>query len=180
MRMDRTVAIKTLATWARTGRVVFTVGDLSKLFHEDRHNTLLAALRRLVRDGVLVRACRGVYVYVLAGNGAPYLIEHIAVALRRGHYSYTSLESALSEHGAISQLPVDRLTVMTTGRKGLYRTPWGTIELTHTKRSPADILKNTLDVGRPLRLATLQAAWRDLKRVGRNTHLVDERALTDD
>jgi hypothetical protein len=24
------------------------------------------------------------------------------------------------------------------------------------------------------------AAWRDLKRVGRNTHLVDEEALTDD
>jgi hypothetical protein len=29
-------------------------------------------------------------------------------------------------------------------------------------------------------MATQQAAWRDLKRVGRNTHLVDERALSND
>jgi len=171
--MNQNVAVKTLAEWARAGRVVFTVGDLAKLFHEDRRETLLAALRRLVRDGVLGRACRGVYVYLLTGDGVPHLIEHIAVALRRGNYSYTSLESALSEYGVISQIPVDRLTVMTTGRKGVYRTPWGTIELTHTKRSTTDILDNTRDVGRPLRMATRQAAWRDLKRVGRNTHLVN-------
>jgi len=121
-----------------------------------------------------------VYVYVLAGDAEPRLIEQIAVALRRGYYSYTSLESALSEYGAISQIPVDRLTVMTTGRKGVYRTRWGTIEFTHTKRSPADILDHTCDVGRPLRMATPQAAWRDLKRVGRNTHLVDESELTNE
>ena len=178
--MDQNKAIKTLSEWARAGRVVFTLGDLAKLFHEDRRKTLLAALRRLVRDGVLGRASRGVYVYLLAGDDEPYLIEQVAVALRRGNYSYTSLESALSEFGAISQMPVDRLTVMTTGRKGIYRTPWGTIELTHTKRSPSDILANTRDVGRPLRMAMPQSAWRDLKRVGRNTHLVDERGLADD
>lgn len=178
--MDQGTAIKTLAEWARAGRVVFTLGDLAKLFPEDRRQTLLAALRRLVREGVLERACRGVYVYLLAGDAQPRLIERIAVALRRGNYSYTSLESALSEYGAISQIPVDRLTAMTTGRKGVYRTRWGTIEFTHTKRSPQDILDSTRDVGRPLRMATPQAAWRDLKRVGRNTHLVDEGALTDD
>jgi len=178
--MEQAFAIKTFSDWARAGRVVFTVGDLAKLFPADRRRTLLAALRRLEADGVLARACRGVYVYVLTGDPGPDLIERIAVTLRRGHYSYTSLESALSEYGAISQVPVDRLTAMTTGRSGVYTTPWGTIEFTHTKRSPADILRRTRLVDRPLRLATPQAAWRDLKRVGRNTHLVDERALTDD
>ena len=180
MNMDQNVAIKTFSEWARAGRVVFTLGDLAKLFPQDQRKTLLAALRRLVRDGVLGRACRGVYVYLLTADGIPFLIEHIAVALRRGNYSYSSLESALSEYGAISQIPVDRLTAMTTGRKGVYRTPWGTIELIHTKRSSTDILDNTRDVGRPLRMATPQAAWRDLKRVGRNTHLVDQGALADD
>jgi len=29
-------------------------------------------------------------------------------------------------------------------------------------------------------MATPQAAWRDLKRVGRNTHLVDESELTNE
>ena len=178
--MEQSVAIKTLAEWARAGRIVFTVGDLAKLFPADQRRTLLAALGRLVDEGVLARVCRGVYVYVLTGDPGSDVIEHIAVALRRGHYSYTSLESALSEYGTISQIPVDRLTAMTTGRSGVYRTPWGTIEFTHTKRSPADILENTRRVGRPLRMATPQAAWRDLKRVGRNTHLVDARALADD
>jgi hypothetical protein len=178
--MDQNTAIKTFSEWARAGRVVFTLGDLAKLFHGDQRKTLLEALRRLVHDGVLQRAGRGVYDYVLTGDVEPRLVEQIAVTLRRGYYSYTSLESALSEYGAISQIPVDRLTVMTTGRKGVYRTQWGTIEFTHTKRSPADILDNTRDVGRPLRMATQQAAWRDLKRVGRNTHLVDERALSND
>ena len=178
--MDKNIAIKTLCEWARGGRVVFTLADLAKLFHRDRHKTLLAALRRLVDDGVLRRAGRGVYVYMLASDVEPSLIEKIAVALRRGYYSYTSLETALSEYGAISQIPVDRLTVMTTGRKGVYETAWGTIEFTHTKRLPADILDSTRDVGRPLRMATPQTAWRDLKRVGRNTQLVDEGALADD
>jgi len=46
----------------------------------------------------------------------------------------------LSEYGVISQIPLDRLTVMTTGRKGIYKTIYGTIEFTHTKRSVENIL----------------------------------------
>ena len=176
--MNRSFAVKTFSEWARRGRIVFTLSDLAKLFPGEQRNTLLASLRRLVDDGVLGRACRGVYVYLLSGNHPADLIEQIAVALRRGDYSYVSLESALSEYGAISQVPVDRLTAMTTGRSGVYRTPWGVIEFTHTKRSPVDILDSTRTVGRPLRLATAPAAWRDLKRVGRNTHLVDPEVLS--
>jgi len=178
--VNQGLAVKTFSEWARRGRVVFTIDDLSKLFSGDRRKTLLASLRRLVDEGVLGRACRGVYVFLLPGNSAPDLIEHIAVALRRGDYSYVSLESALSTYGAISQIPIDRLTAMTTGRSGLYRTPWGVIEFTHTKRSSMDILGNTRRIGRPLRMATPQAAWRDLKRVGRNTHLVDPECLSHD
>lgn len=66
---------------------------------------------------------------------------------------------------------------MTTGRSGEFKTPLGTIEFTHTKRNPINILENTSLVGRPLRLATKQTAYRDLKRVGRNTHLVNDDAL---
>jgi len=171
--MDQNTALRVLTDWAQVGRVVFTLGDLAKLFPGDSHKTLKEAVRRLVRDGLLERACRGVYVFALAAEEPTDLIERIAAALRRGEYNYVSLESALSEYGAISQVPIDRLTVMTTGRKGTYQTPWGVIEFTHTKRSVRDILAGIRDVGRPLRMATLEAAWRDLKRVGRNTHLVD-------
>lgn len=175
--MDRNTALRVFADWARAGRVVFTLGDLAKLFPDDGRKTLKEAVRRLVRDGLLERACRGVYVFALAAEEPTGLIERIAAALRRGEYNYVSLESALSEYGAISQVPVDRLTVMTTGRKGTYQTPWGVIEFTHTKRSVRDILAGIRDVGRPLRMATPEAAWRDLKRVGRNTHLVDRNVI---
>jgi len=171
--MDQNTALRVLTDWAKVGRVVFTLGDLAKLFPGDSHKTLKEAVRRIVRNGLLERACRGVYVFALAAEEPTDLIERIAAALRRGEYNYVSLESALSEYGAISQAPVDRLTVMTTGRKGSYQTPWGVIEFTHTKRSVRDILAGIRDIGRPLRMATPEAAWRDLKRVGRNTHLVD-------
>lgn len=101
------------------------------------------------------------------------LLERVAKTLRRGEYNYISLESALSEYGVISQVSVGRITVVTTGRKGEYKTPYGVIEFTHTKRSVTDILAGVLDRGHPLRIATKEAALRDLKRVGRNTHLID-------
>jgi hypothetical protein len=109
-----------------------------------------------------------------------HTVEQIAKTLRRGEYNYVSLESALSEYGAISQIPIDRLTVMTTGRKGTYQTPYGIIEFTHTKRPVRDIVQHIRDIKRPLRIATAQTAWRDLKRVGRNTHLVNQETLQDD
>jgi len=104
---NRQQAIRVLSEWDRRGRYVFTLHDLAKLFPSDKPKTLKEGVNRLVRDGLLKRACRG-------------------------------LESALSEYGAISQFPIDRL--------------------------------NIRDIKRPLRLAIPQAAWRDLKRVGRNTH----------
>lgn len=73
----------------------------------------------------------------------------------------------------ISQIPIDRLTAMTTGRKGVFKTPYGVIEFTHTDRCDIDILNNTILYDRPLRIATESAAIRDLKRVGRNTHLIE-------
>jgi hypothetical protein len=107
-------------------------------------------------------------------------LELIARTLRRGAYNYVSLESALSEWGAISQIPVGRLTVMTTGRKGEYKTPYGVIEFTHTKRPLTEVLASGVERGRPLRIASKQAALRDLKRVGRNTHLLIAEELADD
>ena len=80
-----------------------------------------------------------------------------------GHYSYVSLESALSLYGAISQVPIDRLTVLTTGREGEFKTPFGVIEFTHTKRSVSEIIENVVQTGRPLRLATRITAYRDLQ-----------------
>ncbi|MGH8130624.1 MAG: type IV toxin-antitoxin system AbiEi family antitoxin [Steroidobacteraceae bacterium] len=178
--MDRNRAAEVLRDWDRQGRHVFARPQLARLFPDDRPKTFAEGLNRLVRAGLLVRACRGVYVNPHAHSLDSRVIERIAQALRPGAYSYVSLESLLSESGAISQIPLDRLTVMTTGRKGVYRTPYGVIEFTHTKRPVTDVLARIRQVeGRPLRVASPSVAWRDLKRVGRNVQLVDPEAISD-
>lgn len=178
--MEQAVAIQRFNQFDQNGRFVFSSQDIAKLFPDDSKRALQAGIDRLVKQGVLVRATKNVFVYGLSQHKHKFPLEWIAQAMRRGEYSYVSLESALSEYGAISQIPMDRITVMTTGRKGEYQTPFGTIEFTHTKRDPMDILKSTSVVGRPLRLASKHAAFRDLKRSGRNTHLVDQEAINDD
>lgn len=167
-------AVKTLTDWDRKNRSVFAVADLRRLFPERSENTFAEGLRRLVAQGVLERAARGVYVYALSRRSRQYLVEEVAACLRRGEYNYISLESALSEFGAISQVPISRITVMTTGRGGMIATPYGDIEFTHTARPVSDILESTLAAdGRPLRIARVETALRDLRRVGRNLHMVD-------
>ncbi len=178
MVMNRLQAEQVLKTWDKRGKFVFRKHEFAKLFPNEAPKTVDEALARLVKSGLLQRACRGIYVYPDARSFDTYVIEHIAKALRPGHYNYVSLESMLSEYGVISQIPMDRLTLMTTGRKGLYKTPYGVIEFTHTKRLPTDFIDNIITIAdRPLRIATKQKAWLDLKRVGRNLDMVDKEEL---
>ena len=179
--MHKMHAIQVLRHWDKKGRYVFTKQTLAKLFPEDNPKTFSEGLNRLVKEGILQRACRGVYINSDAVSFDQYTIERIAKALRYGEYNYVSLESMLSEYGIISQIPVDRLTVMTTGREGIYKTPYGTIEMTHTKRSVINILNDTILVEkRPLRIATKKTALRDLKRAGRNLDLIDSLEIEND
>ena len=178
--MTRREAIEKLAEWGRKGRCVFSTKDLARIFPGDSSGAFNKGLDRLVEAGILRRACRGVYVNPNAASRDRFLLERIALVLRRGEFSYLSLESMLSELGVISQIPLDRLTVMTTGRKGEYKTPFGVIEFNHTKRAMSDVLAHSYHVeGRPMRITDAATAWRDLKRVGRNTHLVDEELLAE-
>ncbi|KEQ11757.1 type IV toxin-antitoxin system AbiEi family antitoxin [Endozoicomonas numazuensis] len=178
--MNQSLAIERLSALDQQGRYVFAYQDIAKVFPEDSTRTLKAGLNRLVKQGFLIRAIKGIYVFALSQQKGKDTLELIAKTMRRGEYNYLSLESALSEYGVISQIPIDRLTVMTTGRKGEYATPFGTIEFTHTKRPISQIIDSIHSIGRPLRLATKETAWRDLKRVGRNTHLVDEQVVYED
>ena len=171
--MHTVEAVKTLAEWDQNGWNVFTLSDMRKLFPHQSEKTLSESLRRLVQKGLLQRVVNGVFVNPLSSRSRIGMFERIACAIRRGEYNYLSLECALSEWGVISQIPQAYLTIVTTGRKGVFNTPYGVIEFTHTQRSARDILKNTIQRERPLRIATAQAALRDLRRVGRNLHLVD-------
>lgn len=170
--MKKLDAVKKLDALSRQGRTVFLLRDLQKIFPEDTSLALKAGIKRLIDEDILCRPIQGVYVNNFSPKDS-YLLELVVKAMRRGEYNYVSLESALSAYGIISQIPVDRLTVMTTGRSGEYQTPWGTIELTHTRRSIPEILDATIKTQSPLKQAKPETAVRDLRRVGRNTHLMD-------
>jgi predicted transcriptional regulator of viral defense system len=173
--MNRIDLINHLAELERRSVFVLSKKDLEKLFPNEAEKAMEKSLQRMVKDGLLVKATRGVYVNAAAASrNASRVIEEIAKVLRPGKLCYVSLESMLSEYGVISQIPVSRLTVMTTGASGVHDTPYGTIEFTHTKRSVPDILKRSVYVNeRPLRFAKKQAAVQDLMRVGRNTNMID-------
>jgi predicted transcriptional regulator of viral defense system len=94
--MNRQQAIRVLSDWDRRGHYVFSLHDLAKLFPLDKPKTLKEGVNRLVRDGLLKRACRGVYIYLYAHSMDSHTVEQIAKTLRRGEYNYVSLESALS------------------------------------------------------------------------------------
>jgi predicted transcriptional regulator of viral defense system len=57
-----------------------------------------------VSDGILQRVAKGVYVSTMARSKKGMVIEDIASVLRRGHFSYVTRESILSEYGIISRL----------------------------------------------------------------------------
>jgi predicted transcriptional regulator of viral defense system len=173
--MKRTDLFKRLLELERKDVFVLSKKDIEKLFPEEDEKAMEKSLRRMVKDGLLVKAARGIYVNASAASrNAGWIIEEVAKALRPGKVCYVSLESILSEYGVISQIPMSRLTVMTTGSSGVHETPYGVIEFTHTKRSVPDVLDRTIFIReRPLRIAKKQSAVQDLLRVGRNTDMID-------
>jgi hypothetical protein len=64
---------------------------------------------------------------------------------------------------------------MTSGEAEIVRTDRGTIELNHTGREPAEILRRCVQVpGRPLLLASEDLALEDLRLIGRNLNMVQD------
>ncbi|MEK9498469.1 hypothetical protein V2H77_18775 [Photorhabdus sp. P32] len=174
--MDKVTAIKTLDEFSKMGKNIFLLRDLEVIFADETLRTLKKSVDRLIKAGLLVRITKGIYANARVSLGA-YPLESIAINIRRGEYNYISLESALSQYGVISQIPIDRLTIMSTGRSGEFETPWGVIEITHTNRKLSEILKGTLESRGPMRIAKKETALRDLRRVGRNTHLIQQEEL---
>jgi predicted transcriptional regulator of viral defense system len=178
--MKQAEAIQRLAYWDKKGRYVFRKQDLSIVFDE-MGKTFDQTLARLVKSGVLQRAAYGVYVFAASRHIGVATIEHIARNLRRGHIIYESLESALSQYGVISQIPIDRITLMTTGRSGEYHTPYGVIEFTHTKVHPNTLAAHLIQRSeRLLPIATKHYSYANLQSVGRNLDMVDKEELYDE
>ncbi len=161
----------------RKGVWAFTPSSFGALFEKDDPNYLKLMMKRLADQGVLTRAARGTYVNTLARSLPTDIRRGLIRFLRPREVSYVSLESKLSEAGAISQIAA-ALTCMTTGSSGTFETPWGIIEFTHTGRD-IDISKDVYCGDDGTLEATVRCAARDLRRVGRNVDLIDPETLAD-
>jgi hypothetical protein len=175
--MRRRVLMEKLREVDRRGVWAFTPATFAALLGNPPPNYLKLMMKRLADQGVLIRAARGVYVNPHARSMPNDARAGLIRFLRPREVSYVSLESKLSEAGAISQVPTV-LSCMTTGSPGRFDTPWGAIEFTHTDRDIAlgtDV--HTRDDG--LLEATVERSARDLRRVGRNVGLIDPETLAE-
>jgi hypothetical protein len=175
--MKRSVLMQKLDETDRRGVWAFTPATFSALLGDPEPNYLKLRMKRLADQGVLIRAARALYVNPHARSMPSDMRGGLIRFLRPREVTYVSLESKLSEAGAISQVAT-ALTCMTTGSPGRFDTPWGAIEFTHTARPIAlgtDV--HARDDG--VLEATVARAARDLRRVGRNTGLIDEQTLTE-
>lgn len=159
---------------------LFGMHDLSAIFQESGE-TLKSTLKRLLSNHVLEKIGNGVYANPKLIKCDPYRLERIAAYFRPDSVNYLSAESVLCNLSIISQQMLDRITVMTTGRSGEFKTPYGTIEFTHTKRDPFELLDETTQPeGFPIRMADKHIALRDLKKIGRNLNMIDWEAFNDE
>lgn len=159
------------------GKAIYTADELRVLLERENSSTFRTALYAHVKRGLFTRISKGVFLYPYHTQKPDIVLGQTVHALRQGEFSFLSLESVLSECGAISQITFTK-TFMTTGRSGIFDTPIGRIEFTHTKR-PVKELFNHVTWNGAYYQATPQKALSDLKRVGRNVHLLDMECLND-
>ncbi|WP_370689170.1 type IV toxin-antitoxin system AbiEi family antitoxin [Aeromonas sp. SG16] len=156
---------------------LYSLHELALIFPDEEPQQLKNSLVRQCKAGNLLKVGGGLYAWPDARSTPMYRLEHLINRLRPRELSYISLESALSMHGWISQLPMAVLTVMTTGRSYLQQTAYGLIEWIHTDQSDRTILNTTTwDPMRGCLIAKASLAYRDLKRVSRNLELVTPRS----
>lgn len=171
-RMKGHALHQTLRDLGRRGQWCLSESTL-RTFLPESANTFRSAMTRHVRDRLIERVAPGLYLNPYVPPPA-WALERLASRLRPQDALYVSLESALHEHGRISQVP-SRLTLMTGGRSYLYDTPLGVIEFVHTEVPSTRWRSRTAFVPeRRIHVASADLALEDLRKVGRNLDLVME------
>lgn len=165
----------TLASLANDQRALFTLNDLRCVVPEHSQGAFKALLSRSVKTGLLRRICYGLYLYPPARYDNGLILFHAAARLRAHCFNYLSLETVLSDAGVISQMPMNWITLMSSGRsQKINCSTFGHIEFIHTKKLPADLVDQVAYDSRcHLWRASISLAVRDMQVTGRNTDLID-------
>lgn len=158
----------------KAGGGIHTSQELAFMLGEPYSPTFTKFLSVCVKKGIIRRVSNGVFESTLTPPDPTTAIYKIIKKLRGNVLSYISLESQLSYTGEISQVVMDRVTVMTKGRSGTFSTPYGVIEFTHTKKPLSVIMPGLYyDADIQMYRATTEHAIQDLKDCNRNVHMLE-------
>jgi len=154
---------------------LFSLDDLRGAFPETGPGGFKALLSRAEQGGLLLRVCRGIYLYPRVAYPAGLVLFHAAAKLRADAFNYLSLETVLSDAGVISQIPLHWITLMSSGRShNVNCGRFGHVEFVHTKRRP-EAVANELSYDPVCHLwrASVALALRDMQLTRRSTELVN-------
>lgn len=158
----------------QTQTALFSYNQAKVLFADENEKSMYIALGRHAKNGVIERVCKGVWLNSMSRyTTSDTRLEELALLLRPDHYSYVSMETVLSQASIISQQMFGYLTVMTTGSSKIIKATFGTLEFTHTKRDLIGVSRHNIPEGHKLPWASVDTAYRDLKRSGRNVSMID-------
>ena len=157
-----------------SGGSVFDTAEVAYMLGEQVTPKLNKFLTDCVKKGILIRVAKGIYTSSITPPDLSKALFNVAKKLRAGFFNYISLESQLSHTGDISQITMDRLTVMTKGRKGEFDTAYGIVEFIHTKKSLVQLENDVyFDFDIKMFRASTTRAIADLKSCRRNTHMLE-------
>ena len=171
--------IKHLAIWlsknSDSKHYLFTFNDLRSISADLSDAAFKTLLSRTVQAHILTRVCRGIYLYVPAQPAEGLLLYHVAALLRADKFNYISLETALSDQGIISQIPINWISIMSSGRSNIVSCDeFGTIEFVHTNQKASDLINQlSYDEQCGMWRANVKQALKDMKTTRRNSDLID-------
>jgi hypothetical protein len=154
---------------------LFSLHDLRAVLPEHSSAALKSLAGRAEKNGMLRRVCRGLYLYPKVDYPAGLVLYHAAARLRAHEFNYLSLESVLSDAGVISQIPMNWITLMSSGRSYILDCgTFGHIEFIHTKKTPGQVADRiSYDPRCRLWRASVALALQDMVQTRRNMDLIN-------
>jgi len=173
--------IKELHRLADAEHYLFSASHLQSLLPDHSGTAFRSLLTRLCQRGDLQRVCRGVYLVPWVPYPRGEVLYHTAALWGAAKFCYLSLENILSDAGVISQMPLQHLSLMTSGRRQqLDCGTWGCLEWVHTSRRPEAVVGRVYFDSR-IRLwrANVGLAMEDMRRTGRSMDLIQQEVLAE-
>ena len=155
---------------------LYSTADLRTLLPDLSEGAFKSLIHRLCKGGSLQRLVKDIFLYPGVPIPQGEVLFHVASKMRDTHFNYLSLETVLSRAGIISQIPVQWITLMSSGRTHtIVVKGFGTIEYVHTKKKPSHVMDDLhYDYSQRLWVASTPLALQDMKHTHRNMELVNQ------